>query len=63
MARARLSSMSHDSAILAAAHKSRFTGMHGLEVAVAVAVALDFGVDGMLRLAMLAHILSMNLSE
>ena len=51
MACARLSSVSHDSAI-AAAHKSGFTGMLGLS---AVAVALDFDVDGMLRFAMLAQ--------
>jgi hypothetical protein len=46
-----LSYVSHDSAI-AAAHKSGFTGMLGLS---AVAVADDFGVDGMLRFATLAQ--------
>ena len=62
----RLAHVSHDSAILTAAHKSGFTGMLGLSVvavAVAVAVAgagagagaLDLIVDGMLRFAMLAQ--------
>ena len=52
----RLSCASHDSAILTAAHKSGVvdtdTGMLGLS---AVAVAVEFGDDGMLRLAMLAQ--------
>ena len=60
----RLAYVSHDSAILAAAHKSGFNGMLGfngwmLGLAVAVefgvAVAPEFGVDAMLRLAMLAQ--------
>ena len=52
----RLSCASHDSDILAAAHKSGVTRMmSGAGDAVAVAVAVEFGVDGMLRLAMLAQ--------
>jgi len=54
----RLSCASHDSDILAAAHKSGGDdiGMLGFSaVAVAVAVAVEFGVDGMLRFATLAQ--------
>ena len=46
--------MSHDSAILAAAYKSGVDGI-GFSAAVAVAVAVDFGVDRMLRFATLAQ--------
>jgi len=47
--------VSHDSAILAAAHKSRVDGLGFSAAGPAVAIAVDFGVDGMLRFATLAQ--------
>jgi hypothetical protein len=58
VARASLSYVSHDSAILAAAYKSGFTWMPGLAVAgagFAGVVGFAGADDGMLRLAMLAQ--------